>query len=145
MNRELIFILAQCVVVPAWWLLTFAPNWKWTSRLVLRIWIPGLIACGYTFLLLSRGPRAEGADQQSLNGLVNLFSNPEAVLIAWMHFLAFDLFVGMWIVNDSRRLKIKPLIVAPCLVLTFSNGPLGLLLYFALRYGLRRQAAVSIP
>jgi hypothetical protein len=35
------------------------------------------------------------------------------------------------------------LLVVPCLLLTFLFGPVGLLLYFALRAALRRQVSVG--
>jgi SNF family Na+-dependent transporter len=62
------------------------------------------------------------------------------VLLGWVHFLAFDLFIGAWMVRDARRLKILHLAVIPCLLVTFLLGPVGLLTYLVLRTGLRRGA-----
>ena len=38
-----------------------------------------------------------------LDGLYSMFSNEALLLIFWLHFLAISLFVGAWIVRDSRR------------------------------------------
>ncbi len=66
---------------------------------------------------------------RSLAGLTVLFSTPQAALMAWLHFLAFDLLVGAWLVRDSSRHQIPHGFVVPALILTFMLGPLGLLLY----------------
>ena len=54
-----------------------------------------------------------------------------------------DLFVGAWEVRDSHRLGIHHLAVVPCLVFTLTLGPLGLLAYLALRYGLSRNVLLG--
>ena len=50
-----------------------------------------------------------------------------------MHYLVFDLFIGAWQTRDAARHGIPHGLVVPCLVLTFLLGPIGLLLYLALR------------
>ena len=63
----------------------------------------------------------------------SLFANPWLLLAGWVHYLAFDLFIGAWQVRDAKRTGLSHLLVVPCLVLTFLFGPIGLLLYLALR------------
>jgi hypothetical protein len=65
------------------------------------------------------------------------------LLAGWIHYLAFDLFVGSWEVRDAQRVGIHHLFVVPCLVLTVLFGPIGLLLYLLLRAALRRRLAVG--
>ena len=62
-----------------------------------------------------------------------LFTSPEIALAGWVHYLAFDLFVGAWEVRTARREAIPHLLVLPCLVLTFLFGPVGFLLFLGLR------------
>ena len=69
----------------------------------------------------------------SLENVMKLFTNKWAALAGWLHFLAFDLFIGAWEVKDSREKGISHFLVIPCLVLTFMLGPIGLLLYFVVR------------
>ena len=70
----------------------------------------------------------------NLDGVVAFFKNPRAVLIGWVHYLAFDLMVGLWIKNDALALGINFWLIVPCLLFTFILGPVGLLLYLVLRY-----------
>ncbi len=51
-----------------------------------------------------------------------------------MHYLAFDMFVGAWIVRDAIALRVSSLLVVPVLLATLMFGPVGLLLYIALRF-----------
>ncbi len=61
-----------------------------------------------------------------------LFTDRWLVLAGWVHYLAFDLFIGSWQVRDARRNRVPFVLVVPCLVLTFLFGPIGLLLYLLL-------------
>jgi hypothetical protein len=65
----------------------------------------------------------------SLAQVQTLFSFPRAALAGWLHYLAFDLFVGSRIARDSQRRGIAAYAVAPALLLTFMFGPVGLLTY----------------
>jgi hypothetical protein len=67
---------------------------------------------------------------QSLEGIRALFSSDEALLAGWIHYLAFDLFVGMWIAKDAANHEESRWVVLPFLLFTFMMGPLGLLFYF---------------
>ena len=62
-----------------------------------------------------------------------LFSHPVGLLTGWVHFLAFDLFVGAWIARDARRIGLSRWIVTPALILTFLFGPVGLLIHLLAR------------
>ena len=129
-------------MVPGWALLVLAPRWRWTARLVAPVLIPGLLSLLYVFLLLTRWSSAEGGFG-SLADVRRLFEEPALLLAGWVHYLAFDLFIGSWEVRDAQRLALPHLLVVPCLVLTFLFGPIGWLAYFALRGGLRRRASID--
>lgn len=132
MQPEALFQLVNPLVLPGWALLLFAPGWRWTQRIAAGF-LPGSLACLYLVTLataLSGG--AEGGFS-SLAGVASLFQNPMALLAGWIHYLAFDLFVGAWEVRDARRRGIRHWMVAPCVVLTFLAGPVGLLTYLGVR------------
>ena len=78
----------------------------------------------------------------SLSGVVSLFKSPRAVLAGWIHFLAFDLMVGLYIVTDAARLGITHWWLLPALFLTLMFGPAGLLLYLVIRYAVSTDAAM---
>ena len=67
------------------------------------------------------------------DGVRDLLAVPVGTAAAWAHFIAFDLFVGRWMYLDSRDRGTHPLVMAPLLVLTILFGPLGLLVYLAVR------------
>jgi hypothetical protein len=57
---------------------------------------------------------------------------PRGATIAWMHFLAFDLFVGRWVYLDARLRGAPSWRLAPVLLLVLMLGPLGLAAYLAM-------------
>ena len=80
---------------------------------------------------------------ESLAALSLLFQNPTALLAGWIHYIAFDLFVGAWQVRDAKRLGINHWLVVPCLIATLMAGPIGLLLYSCLRFALKQQTSLN--
>jgi hypothetical protein len=84
-----------------------------------------------------------GGGFSSLSGVMTLFTSPHFALVGWVHYLAFDLFIGAWEVRDARRRLISHWFVVPCLVLTLMLGPVGLLAYLGLRFVLRREVSLD--
>ena len=142
MSPDTVFTICNTGVLPAWLLLAILPHHKLTQTLVHAIWIPGLLALFYLWAMFNAPPAAEGADFSSLAGLSLLFQNPVALLGGWIHYLAFDLFVGAWIVRDARYQGINHWLTLPCLFITLMAGPAGLLLYFLLRLALKRTISL---
>jgi hypothetical protein len=142
MSLEQVFSLCGMLATAGWLLLVFLPRWKWGARLVCPVVIPLLLALIYLWLVATTFGRTLGGFG-SLAEVSLLFQNPRALLAGWIHYLAFDLFIGSWEVRDARRNGVHHLLVVPCLALTFLFGPVGLLLYFALRAGLRRKLFVE--
>jgi len=138
LNR--LFSIAGDIVLPVWLLLIFAPRWRWAQRLATFV-VPLLLAAMYTALLLhgGRASIADGGGFGSLDQVARLFTSRDLLLAGWIHYLAFDLFTGAWAARDALRLGLSRWLVAPCLVLTFLFGPLGLALYLLLRLVLRKE------
>jgi hypothetical protein len=137
-----LFSIAGGLVLPVWLLLIFVPRWQWTQRLATFI-VPLLLGVIYVGLLATAHFPA-GGGFNSLAQVALLFSVRQALLAGWIHYLAFDLFTGAWEARDARRLRISRWLVAPCLLLTFLFGPLGLGLYLLLRAGLRKKVGVVL-
>ncbi len=138
-NLDTLFHLGGNLVLPGWLLLMLAPTWVWTRRYT-TFAVPLLLAVTYGWLLLHAHPPG-GAGFGSLAAVRLLFSAPEALLAGWLHYLAFDLFTGAWEARDAARLRISRWVVAPCLVLTFLLGPLGLAAYLLVRVAMRKEIA----
>lgn len=142
MSNEILFSICNTAVLPGWLLLVALPRWKWTARLVTAVIIPGLLGLVYLFLIITEFGKTEGGFG-SLAQVQQLFANPAMVVAGWIHYLAFDLFIGSWEVRDAQRLGLSHWLVIPCLILTFLFGPIGLLLYFTLRASLKKQIVLG--
>ena len=127
-----IFSIANLVAVIAWVLLAALPRQRWVASVLTGIVVPALFAVVYVAIVVTTFGRSPGGFS-TLPAVATLFSNPWALLAGWIHYLAFDLFVGSWEVRDARARGVPHLLVLPCLVLTFLFGPAGWLLYMAMR------------
>lgn len=141
MNHELIFRVANLAVLPGWALLVFAPGWRWT-QVVAGTVLPVTMSALYALLFVTHITGSNG-DFGSLASVQLLFQTPVVALAGWVHYLAFDLFIGAWIARDARRQSLSQLAVAPFLLLTFILGPLGLASYCCLRYARTRKWKLS--
>jgi hypothetical protein len=143
MTAEQLFSLTNSLALLGWLLLVFAGRVRWAASLVLGVVLPLLLAVVYTGLLVGHWGES-GGNFQTLAGVSTLFENHWLLLAGWVHYLAFDLFIGAWEVRDSNALGISHWIVLPCLALTFLFGPAGLLLYFLIRIARKRGAGFVI-
>ena len=125
--------MGNLLALAGWILLIFVPRWKWTRKIVINGAIPLIISVAYLLLIILFFGQADGGFD-SLENVMKLFTNKWAVLAGWLHYLAFDLFVGSWEVKDAQELGISHWFVIPCLILTFLLGPIGLLLYSIIRF-----------
>lgn len=130
-SAEQLFTIANPFPMPAWLLLVFLPRWRFTLPAV-RLLIVPLLAVAYAALIIARFGQS-GGDFGSLAGVQRLFSDPYALTAGWIHYLAFDLFVGAWIVEDALARRLPAWVRIVPLPLTLMFGPAGLLLYLALR------------
>ena len=133
---ESIFSACGIVAMLGWAGLVFAPGVAVVRDVIVRVLIPAAIAVTYLWLMLTT-TTPEGGGFGSLAEVKVLFSVEALLLAGWIHYLAFDLFVGTWEVADARREGIHHLLVVPCLLATFMAGPAGLLLYFIIKYSRR--------
>lgn len=133
MTAAEVFSLVNLIAMPMWILMIVLPKWKLTRFLVDYKLIPlvlSLVYAWYIALTIQSGP---AMDFGSLEAVMNLFTAENALLAGWVHYLAFDLLVGMWMLDQNKTLGIHPLIMAPCLLGTFMLGPVGFLVFMAVR------------
>ena len=143
MDMERWFSLAGNLVLPGWLLLVFLPRWRYSARFVAPVLIPSILAVGYLTLFARNSSPADFSNFGSLAGVKSLFQIDALLLAGWIHYLAFDLFVGSWEVRDAQSVGVPHLAVVPCLFFTFMLGPVGLLAYLVLRCALRRQCLID--
>jgi ABA4-like protein len=132
MTPDQIFSIANTLALGAWILLIVLPRQRWVSGILAPIAMPALFAVIYVAIIATQWKGSAGGFS-SLSAVATLFTQPWLLLAGWIHYLAFDLFVGSWEVRDARERGIPHLAVVPCLLLTFMFGPAGWLAYSGLR------------
>lgn len=132
MDPHGLFALSGPVAMAGWIALLATPLAPRLTDAVATLVVPGLLALAYTGLVLAFFADAPGGFG-SLADVMALMTNPHVALAGWLHWLAFDLFVGAWIVRTGRRAGMPHWLLVPVLPVTLMFGPAGLLLFLALR------------
>lgn len=147
----LAFNAVNMLALVAWVVLIALPRWPALLSAVLYLGV-GLLCLAYALGLAAvlsgvvggGGANGSGADFTTIAGVRAIFASDAGLVIGWTHYLAFDLFVGLWIARDGDVKHISRLVQAPILLATFLAGPLGLLIWLALREpAARRQGRFS--
>jgi hypothetical protein len=131
MTLEGIFSACNLLAMAGWVLLLVWPRNR-RVLLVAGTAIPLTLAAIYLALFALHARGSEGGFS-SLAAVAQLFGNRWLLLAGWVHYLAFDLFIGAWETRDAMARRVPRLLLAPCLVMTFMLGPIGLLCYHGLR------------
>lgn len=144
-DPDLVFRLSSGLALMSWVaLIASPPSARWAPR---ARWfggrvVPAILSAGY-LLMLALHWRGEGGFG-SANEVRALFDVPGLLVAGWMHYLAFDLFIGVWIATRSAEIGLPHGAVIPLLLLTFMLGPLGFLAFVAIR-ALRERRPVHPP
>lgn len=137
-----VFQASFLLVAPFWLLMIVAPGWVITRRVVASAWIAAPAAILYLVLVVPDLPGVLAAvASPELSTIAALLATPEGATVAWVHFLAFDLFVGRWVYLDARSRGMPAWITSPLLVLTLMLGPTGLVGHLLARTRYRATAA----
>lgn len=113
----------------------------WLRDVVAGTYIPVAISAAYLVLIVFFFAGAAGGFD-TLENVQKLFTSPWAALAGWIHYLAFDLFMGARIARGfaERGLPRWPLVLL--LPLTFLFGPIGYLAFEIIKAtNLRLRAA----
>ncbi len=141
MTTSEVFSIANLIAMPMWILMIILPNWKATRLLIDFKVVPLLLSVLYAIYIISSMLSGPTMDFGSLESVMYLFTFENAVLAGWVHYLVFDLLVGMWMLDENRTLKIHPIIMAPCLLGPFMLGPIGFLIFMGVR-AVKKQKAL---
>lgn len=132
MTPSSLFELGNSLALFSWIFLSIFSHKKWATKLVFSLSIM-LLAITYAYLI---GSNLGGMDMESFSTLASvkaLFTSDIGVAAGWMHYLAFDLMVGLYIIHNSQQYGINRFLIIPALLLTFMFGPVGLLIYLIIR------------
>ena len=137
LTYENIYLIANWGVIPFWLLLIFLPNSQITNFFTQSIIPFLLLGVGYAYLsyeIYLENNIFDGFElYNGLDGLYSMFSNEVLLLVFWLHFLALSLFMGAWIVRDSKKYLLPRIVTIPSLILTYFTGPVGLVIYWFFR------------
>jgi len=143
MDFETLFSIAGLIAMLGWLCLLASPLIPkladWSAGMILPI----ILSLGYVILLVTPSSDSAGGFG-TLADVMVLFSYEQAALAGWVHFLAFDLFIGAWVCRIARAEGVSFWLVAPCLPVVFLFGPAGLLAFQVIRVIRNRTTEASI-
>ncbi|MCP5395827.1 MAG: DUF4281 domain-containing protein [Sphingomonadaceae bacterium] len=141
-----VFGLTNLIALGGWIILVLLPRKPLLLTVVLYLGV-GLLclvyAIGLIGLLSGALPPgagdASGGNFSTIEGIRAIFASDAGVVIGWTHYLAFDLFTGLWIARDADAKDFSRWAQAPILLMTFMAGPLGLFVWLVVREKKARQ------
>ena len=134
MSLEAVFRIANFGAVIGWIVLLASALFGWDrgrDRVAGAI-VPLLLAGAYVVVIAAYWGRVQG-DFSSLAGVESMFRQPAAVLAGWMHYLAFDMLVGVMLARRMMEEGMPRILRMLVLPLTFFLGPAGFLLFHAIQ------------
>ena len=133
---DVIFGSANMLALAGWIWLIIAPR-RWPILFAVpQFAVTALLSAAYVVLIATSFGASNG-DFSSIAGVRALFSNDHVLTAGWLHYLAFDLFVGCWIAREADKAGIHRLLQIPFFGATFMFGPLGFLLFILTRGAMR--------
>lgn len=142
-----LFNFTNSLAILAWLLLILAPRRPLTHSAILYLGV-GLLCLTYLVLFavviggLADPNRVAGAGEasfSSIEGVRAFFLSDGGVVIGWTHYLAFDLFTGLWIARDADAKGYSRVVQVPFLAATFIAGPIGLFCWLVTREARARK------
>lgn len=138
MSWDTLFLLANYWAIAGWIALAALPRSPKILALILYAGV-FLLCLAYAVLLvgfmsgsIDQGG-AGGGSFTTLAGVMKLFATPGGTTLGWIHYLAFDLFTGLWIARDADNKGFGRVVQVPFLFLTLMAGPVGLLSWLVVR------------
>lgn len=149
MNWDLIFTIANNYALLMWLILAFAPR---RTAILTGLFYGGigLLAAAYAGIIiplmagLIDGGSGAAPDFTTLAGVQQLLSSHGGATVGWIHYLAFDLFVGLWVARNADKYGFARWLQIPILLFVLMLGPLGLVLYLLLRFTRHNKVADAV-
>lgn len=115
------------------WIALLLPVGGFPARRRIALAFGAIAAAAYAVLFFG-GPEAMVlARDYSLSGVAAFFDFPRLRLAGWIHYLALDLWAGIWESEEAERTGMSRWLLVPSLLATLMVGPVGLLLFLACR------------
>ena len=129
---DALFSFSTQLAMLGWVILIFFPRKLGLLNIIPQYVIPLILSGIYAVLILIYFFNAPGGFG-SFAAVQTLFETDSMLLAGWLHFLAFDLFLGAWIARKADEIGMSRLFQAPLLYATLMLGPLGFVLFIFMR------------
>jgi len=141
---QTLFDITNVIALIGWGMLILLPRREIVLHAVLHGAI-GLLCATYLVMLVAlvgnlvdpapaAGSAPAPAFEYSVQGLMAMFRSQGAIVVGWTHYLALDLFAGLWLARDADRRGAGRVVQVPFLLATFMAGPAGLLAWLIARF-----------
>ncbi|MGB8313520.1 MAG: abscisic acid-deficient protein Aba4 family protein [Aestuariivirga sp.] len=142
MTAPALFSVFNMLALAGWIILAAGVVLKrpWLRDTVCGVYIPVALSAAYAILMVLFFAGAPGGFD-TLENVQLLFTSPWVALGGWVHYLAFDLFMGSRIARGMAELDLPrwPLVIL--LPATFLFGPIGFLAFEILKAAILRTRA----
>ena len=154
MTWSAIFTLTNVIAFAGWAMLALLPRRPAVHSIILYACV-AMLCLSYAAMFVAlfggladpvRVPGAEEPDltKYTIAGLRTLFMSDGGIVLGWTHYLAFDLFIGLWVARDADAKGFSRWVQLPILFLILMAGPLGLLVWLMVRERRARAAARAL-
>jgi Domain of unknown function (DUF4281) len=119
--------------MPFWFLMIFLPRWKVTKTIIASPYIIVPAALLYAALVIPNiGSTFTQLANPNLESISKLLGSSSGATVAWVHFLAFDLFVGRYAYLEGQKRNLNVFLMGVVLFSILMYGPLGALIFLAI-------------
>lgn len=133
MTSATLFSLSNSIALLLWLTIIighrFSPLIMWIQRLG-----PLLFGLLYLTIIVKTWGQMSLDSFGTIDSVRELFNSDDLLLAGWLHYLAFDLFLGCWQIQTARQHGIPFLLIIPALLLTFLFGPVGYLTFLTTQF-----------
>jgi hypothetical protein len=132
MQPEFLFQFYNIAILPAWMALMIWPGKAWVDSLVKVVML--VLAISYVICLaISFSSTPQPPDFSSLAGLIQALSGPWGMLTGWIHYLCFDLMVGLQLNKEAHEKGFSTPLRVAVLFFVLMTGPFGWLVFQILK------------
>ena len=153
MNWAFLFGFTNALALAGWLMLALLPRGPKLMSVVMYGCV-AILCLAYVVLFIAlfgnlvdpgriAGAAEPNLGDYSVAGLRPLFASDGGIVLGWTHYLALDLFVGLWIAKDADHKGFSRAVQLPFLFATLMAGPIGLLAWLVTREARARRAARS--
>ena len=134
MDWAVVFKIANSSALLGWIALIAFPRYEILLTILQRLLV-SVFCLLYTIVIALALSQIKGGGFSSLEQVKTLFSYDIVVCAGWVHYLAFELFVGLWVAKKADAMGLHRLLQVPILLLIFLFGPAGLGLFYLVEGG----------